>query len=303
MILGTVTGSRPTSIFLGACAPCLRPVRITDTGATGRYATTACPECGHSIRAERVHAVSSVQPCDGRCMGAVGPACSCSCEGENHGASFGALKTTVTEETESALAAYRERIAAQEAEAVRRRQRAADRKARVLAEWKDDNSDIADYLADPAAFGYDSDDPNGFLEDMAFQLRRGDILTERQADAVRRCIAGRERYRAAIEAEKATARPVPTGEALTVEGTIVHVKIEDNPFGSGGRYSMLVKGDGWKVWATIPSAVRSQADNLNDLKGRPVRFVATVTASTTDPSMGYAKRPRRAELLTAATTN
>lgn len=28
------------------------------------------------------------KPCDGRCMGAVGPMCSCSCGGKNHGAKF-----------------------------------------------------------------------------------------------------------------------------------------------------------------------------------------------------------------------
>ena len=67
---------------------------------------------------------------------------------------------------------------------------------------------------------------------------------------------------------------------------------------------MLVKGDGWKIWATIPASIddvnATTPGNLGGLRGRTVRFVADVTVSREDPSFGIAKRPRKAEILEPA---
>lgn len=54
-------------------------------------ATESSPLCQNHIRT--AHTVEGTynpdRACDGRCMGAVGPICSCSCGGENHGGKFG----------------------------------------------------------------------------------------------------------------------------------------------------------------------------------------------------------------------
>ena len=44
--------------------------------------------------------------------------------------------------------------------------------------------------------------------------------------------------------------------------------------------------------------IRATGWNLTALEGRDVRLVAGVTPSDNDPAFGYAKRPRRAELIT-----
>lgn len=291
-----IIDSRATAYFLGRCTPCVRPVRTHNTDATGRYLHVPCPECGEPVTAERLHTADSIAPCDGRCMGAVGPRCECSCEGENHGKSWSALTVDTDEWRESALARYRANVAAREEAARRRRERQRAEKEAAFARWCDENRDVAEYLADPTTYSRPGR-PNQFLDDMADHLASAEPLTTNQADAVRRCKAAHERYRAKIAAENAAAKPVPTGEAITIQGTIAYTTIDDNPYGPGARYRMLVTGDGWKVWTTIPATVRNTTWKLSDLHGRAVRFVATVTASRNDPAVGNAKRPRRAELL------
>lgn len=286
--------SRPTADFLGTCEPCVRPIRGRDDHASGRYARLVCPECGGPARGERLHATTNGDPCDGRCMSAVGPSCSCGCGGVNHGR----LWLYAGEETETALIAYRERMAEGERE---RAQRAAAERRRVRAvfdAWAEAHRDVVDFLGDGADFEPLGENPNGFLWDMAEIVNRPRPLTDNQTAAVWRCLEGRRRYLERVAAEKANARPVPTGDRVTLTGEIVYTRVEDNPYG-GVRSSMLVKGDGWKVWCSIPQSLASAVGcHVYELKGRHVRFVAAVSAATDDASMGYAKRPRKAELIT-----
>lgn len=45
-----------------------------------------CEACGtRYMESKVIKGVKSDKPCDARCMGAVGPACDCSCAGANHG--------------------------------------------------------------------------------------------------------------------------------------------------------------------------------------------------------------------------
>ncbi|MGR6921257.1 hypothetical protein ACU635_44035 [[Actinomadura] parvosata] len=46
-----------------------------------------CPDHGCLLRWRQLDAprVNPAKVCDGRCMGATGPACDCPCKGENHG--------------------------------------------------------------------------------------------------------------------------------------------------------------------------------------------------------------------------
>lgn len=103
--------------------------------------------------------------------------------------------------------------------------------------------------------------------------------------------------RPALEAKKAaereTAADVPTGR-VTVEGTVLTIKVQDGPYGSVVK--MLVKHEsGYKVWGTVPSG-------LNPEKGDKVRFTAMVEKSKDDPKFGFYKRPTKAMLLAPAWT-
>lgn len=86
------------------------------------------------------------------------------------------------------------------------------------------------------------------------------------------------------------AQPVPAGKGVEVTGKVIKTDWHENDFGD--RKVMTVKTDaGWLVWGTVPSAIYSvQA-------GDTVTFVANLEASDRDPSFGFFKRPRKAELL------
>lgn len=293
-----ILGSEPTGYFLARCAPCVRPVR-------GDSAALHCPECGQRLKGDRLFAVTRDASCDGRCMSAVRSSCSCSCGGANHGAgwSVGGPPTWTTEETEAALNIYRARVAQEE---TKRRQLAkakTDAARREFEQWSAGREDIVTYLT-----GADPEEANEFVLDMARQARQLKPLTERQESGVRKCMEYDRRRAEAAEQrarEAAEAQPVPTGKAITVEGEIVHTTVQDNPFGPGGTYKMLVKGaDGWKVWTTIPSGIRDlyrgRAGDAFGLRGRHVRFTADIAASEDDQCFGRAKRPRAPEMLSPA---
>lgn len=294
-----IISSHPTSFFLGVCAPCVRPIRTTDEQARGKAVNVTCPECGRRRVAERLYAATNAaEPCDGRCMGAAGPSCSCQCGGANHGGAYSLRPTTETEVTAGALAGYRQRVARKEQAAERRAEATRAAAASAFDRWADGHRDIVDFLTG-AEIGY----TDAFLDDMARLIGLYRPLTDNQAAAVRRIIAARQRFAERKAAEQAAARPVPTGDAVTITGEVVHTRRESNPYGPGSRRSMLVKGDGWRVWSTVPGSLTSTLYKLSDLEGHHVRFVATVTASADDASFGYAKRPRKAEMIEPAESN
>jgi hypothetical protein len=290
-----ILDSRPTTAFLGRCEPCVRPVRAVDEQAGGRYAALTCPQCSGSVTGERLHATTNAELCNGACMGAAGPSCSCACGGANHGRVW----QYAGEETETALMAYRARIAEQDAARERRDQAERRRRRATFDAWADEHRDIVDYLTGAGA----DIEPGDFLDDMAGMVERLRPLTPAQAAAVRRCIAGRIRVAEQRAAEAAAACPVPTGDAVTITGRVAYVRSEDNPYGRGFRCTMLVKGNGWQVWSTIPNALISAAGHYSKLKDQRVRFVAAITAKDGEPSTGNAKRPRRAEILAEQATD
>lgn len=289
-----ILNAQPTTTFLGACRTCTRPVRASDPYALGRYTTLACRDCGQPVRGERLYATVTAQPCHGACMGAWGPSCSCGCGGLNHGR----LYEQRGEATESAVAAYRAAIAKQEAEAARR----AQARRRAFEAWAAEHRDVTDYLADPERFDPFGEEPSDFLYDMARLLQRGRTLSDRQLHGVRRWIAGRARIAQRKAEEAAAAKPVPTGDKVQVTGTVVYTNAEDNRYGPGVTYRMLLKGDGWKLWSTIPRGLVTATDRHTDLRGRTIRLTATITAKPDDPTTGNAKRPRNAALLDPAPT-
>ncbi len=161
------------------------------------------------------------------------------------------------------------------------------------------NPDIAEFLAIPQT--------HPFLSDMVRALRVYGELTERQATAVRKFIAGRDRWRAEREAQAAEpTAPVVEG-TITVTGRVLSTRWHDDErFGS--TLKMVVRDDrGFKVWGSVPRfhhegpCSPSCTHNAFGVDaGDRITFTATVTRSERDETFGFFKRPRRAALLEAA---
>lgn len=63
-----------------------RTVHIRDRYDLDRALSRPCPHCDTTVTVVRVKGVYVAdKTCDDRCMGAIGPSCSCSCGGQNHG--------------------------------------------------------------------------------------------------------------------------------------------------------------------------------------------------------------------------
>ncbi|WP_374778640.1 hypothetical protein OG756_41565 (plasmid) [Streptomyces sp. NBC_01310] len=295
-VLDRILSKRPTELFIGACEPCRRPVRGSFPEASGDVLGIPCPECGVKTRTSRIYATTVDTSCDAACMGAVGPACSCSCEGVNHGGSW-APATHQSTISADALAKYRERIEKQERE--RNRKAEAERKRRRAAfdEWAEDHGDVIEFLKS-------TDVNNDFIDDMLRRVERLDELTDRQSAGVRKFIENARRRAAEDErrkGEEENAGPVPEGR-LTISGEVVMAKIYDNHFSySGSDYRMMVRLDnGAKVFGTIPRALQTrptEEGNLFALRGVRVQFDATVTAKDGEPTFGYYKRPTKAKFI------
>jgi len=89
-----------------------------------------------------------------------------------------------------------------------------------------------------------------------------------------------------------TDAPVVTGDAVTVTGEITSMKLKETAYGS--RWVMTVRDDrGFTVWGTVPSAI-TDAD-----RGSRVTLTAQITASDSDASFGFYKRPRAAAVVDA----
>jgi hypothetical protein len=287
-----IISSSPTHTFLGQCPRCIRPVRAEQPDTPGDRTQLTCTECQRTVPATRLYATRSSTACDGACMFAVGPSCSCSCEGANHGAKWAPEVEELT--IGDALARLREKAAKEAA------RRAAKFKA-VADAFTARHGEVVEFLN-----GYDGEFQ--FLTDMQDQLRNTGQLSDAQADGVRRC-AERAAKRVAIQAEREAQRlnagPVPTGKAR-VEGVVLSVRDYDAPGPSWSTtYKMLVALDnGSRVWSTVPKALAdvnaTTTGSYFGLKGSRVAFTATITAKAGDPTFGTASRPSAAELLVPA---
>ncbi len=133
---------------------------------------------------------------------------------------------------------------------------------------------------------------NSFLGSLRDQLIARATLSERQLE----CIPKAAERQAKWTAEKAKQdaepkKPAPEGR-VEIEGEIVHVKLQESHYGD--TLKMLVKCDGFRVWSTVPSSLEGE------VKGRRVKFTATLTRSDKDESFAFAKRPVKAEFTAEA---
>jgi hypothetical protein len=94
---------------------------------------------------------------------------------------------------------------------------------------------------------------------------------------------------AIAEDEARSRRPVPTGR-VEVEGEIISDRSEPGYTYGSTVHKMLVDGGGWRVWGTVP---RTLYDG-EPIRGRRVRFTATIERSRNDINFGFFKRPTKA---------
>ena len=174
----------------------------------------------------------------------------------------------------------------------------------ILA-WLDANGHIAH-----------TGEPQGFAESLwyAYHIAYGK-LTEKQCDAVRKCIAREAEWAAQKEAKKAewakereNAEDVPEGRAV-ITGAIIGEKIVDSQFGQTRK--ITVKDDrGFIVYGTIARAIEDKIiDDFYDNEyeqdenakikfvGVRITFAAAITPSDDDPKFGFYKRPTKAQII------
>lgn len=150
-----------------------------------------------------------------------------------------------------------------------------------------------------------TDAMGGFVAEVGEKFRASGQLSERQCEALERVFSRhleRENDRQAHPDPDPDPAPVVEGK-IVVTGKIAHVRRENNPFAyHASTWKFLVIDDrGFKVWGTMPAALRADVDDVHILRGRRVEFTATVKRSGgDDETFGIAARPTKARLLTAA---
>jgi hypothetical protein len=170
----------------------------------------------------------------------------------------------------------------------RQRQSRAARRAREWEAFKAEHGTAEEW--DVAyAFAARSE----FLRDVLGRGARWGNISERQFEVLGESIQRDLRFAAEREAERATAQPVPTGLQV-IEGTVLSLKWRETRYGS--QLKMIVKGQGWKVWGSVPASLRADGVEVGDT----VRFTATVAASKDDEAFGFFSRPRLAEIVERA---
>ncbi len=207
-----VKEATPTTIYLGVCPRDNRPVRFEMPADLGKSVELPCfAGCTLPVRCERLYAVETHLECDGSCMGARGPFCSCGCGGINHGAhwSKGALLDH-RELVESEIEKYRAEQVKIAVKREARREARARQARRSFEDWAAQNAEAIGWLmtSDPEA------ERSGFVADMIRKLRRAEILSPNMLAAVLKIHAeraaraeqdaARDRERAERDARRAT---------------------------------------------------------------------------------------------------
>lgn len=129
-------------------------------------------------------------------------------------------------------------------------------------------------------------------------IARNDLVPHKQMGLAVSLISAYQRA-VAKEAEKKArseaASPVPvTDERITITGTVIKIDYKENPYtGDSRKVFTVVSDEGFSVWGTVPSAIRSV-----EVEDR-VQFDAGVSPSDRDATFGFISRPTKAKVLAA----
>lgn len=146
-----------------------------------------------------------------------------------------------------------------------------------------------------ANYGYE-----GMRHTFISRVRRYGSVSDKFVRATMRDMARTERREEERAAQAALDKPVIEGR-IEILGEVLSSKWQDNDF--GGRNVMTVRDDrGFKVWGSVPASLEHAADQIEvdgdyGLKGRRVRFTATITKSDRDETFGFFKRPSKAAFV------
>lgn len=107
-------------------------------------------------------------------------------------------------------------------------------------------------------------------------------------------IKRRPEIEVARKAEQDAAAPVPvTAARVEIVGKVLSIR-EPDAYAPFPSWKMLVQVDaGWKVWSSIPSALRGRV-----ARGDRISFVAGLKVSDKDSKFGFANRPAQAKVIT-----
>lgn len=287
MIVGTGPGlgPRPKSTrtkaghAIGTCPEC--GYVMADTSKDRR----PCGGCGIEVILRWVYGELSDEPCDGRCMGATGPDCSCACGGTNHGGTY--MHVELVPEFVRARDADRHaaRVAGKQAAMLRRR--AAGREELVsrypVLAWLSYRANTGEALMD-----------REFMASMREAFQRGEMSLRQAQAAVAQIVRETDERdrRAALVGAGITA---PRG-VQEVAGAIVSVRLLARRYGD--RWTMTVEADaGYRVHGSCPASVLDAFPEPERAKGARVRFTATFEGTARDPLFATFSRPRKVTVL------
>jgi hypothetical protein len=150
--------------------------------------------------------------------------------------------------------------------------------------------DLYDYLED------NQDSSNWFVKSLWQGLQRWGDLTPRQITALQTAIKRDQEtaVRKLQEAKELENAPVLQAVRGRLEGVVISTKYQHSE-NFGDTPKMLVKSDsGNKVYGTIPNNLMNEV-GMEDLKGKRVRFVATIKPK--EDHFGIFSHPRNAEVI------
>jgi hypothetical protein len=203
-----------------------------------------------------------------------------------------------TYELESAVKALRDRQERLERQRQQRAVAKAQAKRNAFERWVENgNSDVVDYLSSAI------DNASSFIWNMIDLVREQKPLTDNQANAVRRIAQAEVDRKAKQAAYDAAKKAAPLGKGVTVEGTIISVKGEQDRYSYYDKtiWKMTVECDGYRVYGSVPASLIGPIISVGcyeRLRGQRVRFVATLEPSKGgDVSFVIAKRPTKAQII------
>lgn len=145
-------------------------------------------------------------------------------------------------------------------------------------------------------------------EDALAKLASAEVVTARHIGYLTSAVVVFERKQQQAR-ERAENGPVPTGNGVKVTGKVVGCKKHESAYGETWKLTVQTE-NGSRVWVSLPSSLeeawwQSQQDaeygdqtSIPDwFIGKGITFVANIEASRDDETFGFAKRPRKAELV------
>lgn len=294
-------GRTKTGRVIGSCQAC--GAGIATAGVNDKE-IGRCPACDTRVELRMVYGAHSAVPCNGSCMGAVGPNCDCACGGANHGQWFLPVHLVPVFDRVKAAAKQTERTAAHAARVQAARDKASAELAAAQAAMCADQPTLAEIGGER----YADADPGSFPAAMRAAYAKGwmsprmitrtveMIATDKQRDQQR---ADRD---TAEQAARASGVRVPTGR-VTFTGTVTGFSTRPSDYRRNGEdWKITVRSDdGWTVHGTMPRALTppfsadvadAYAGWHSRVAGQRVTLTATVKPKPDgDGLFGFFSRP------------